>query len=51
MHPIEMKRKIATGRMSFLSLENSEIIVGYDYSENIRINELISNPENHCMVL
>ncbi len=51
IHPIEMKRRIATGRMSHLCLENSELIVGHDYSRVDRVNELIENPQNQCKVL
>jgi DTW domain-containing protein YfiP len=51
IHPIEMKRRIATGRMSHLCLENSELIVGHEYSENKRVNELLLDPTNQCSVL
>ncbi len=51
MHPIEMKRRIATGRMSHLCLQNSELIVGQDYSENKRVNEIISSSHYDPVVL
>jgi len=44
IHPIEAKRRIATGRMSYLSLENAEIIKGQDYSLNSRVNEILADP-------
>jgi DTW domain-containing protein YfiP len=51
IHPIEMKRRIATGRMSHLSLQNSELIVGQDYSQNQRVNEILQNPNYHPVIL
>ncbi|MGZ3691118.1 MAG: tRNA-uridine aminocarboxypropyltransferase [Pseudobdellovibrio sp.] len=51
MHPIEMKRRIATGRMSHLTLENSELIVGQNYSENSRVNEILAHPNYEPVVL
>jgi DTW domain-containing protein YfiP len=51
IHPIEMKRRIATGRMSHLSLKNSELIVGQDYTDNKRVDELIQDPRSQPLVL
>ncbi|MGE0633979.1 MAG: tRNA-uridine aminocarboxypropyltransferase [Pseudobdellovibrionaceae bacterium] len=51
MHPIEQKRRIATGRMSHLCLQNSEMIVGQDYTDNKRVNEILKNPECQPAVL
>lgn len=51
IHPIEFKRRIATGRMSSLCLENSELIVGQDYTANARINELLNDPQFQPLVL
>jgi DTW domain-containing protein YfiP len=49
-HPKEFKKtKNGTGRMTFLSLTNAEIIVDVDFSENKRVNEIIE--ENHAMIL
>ena len=46
MHPKEArKNKTGTGRISHLCLNNSEIIVGVDFDENKRFNDLI-NDEN-----
>ena len=46
MHPKEArKNKTGTGRISHLYLNNSEIIVGVDFDENKRFNDLI-NDEN-----
>ena len=47
MHPKEHKReKIGTGRMTHLQLENSEIIVGDDFTNNRRVNEILANEKN-----
>ena len=50
-HPIEMKRRIATGRMSHLCLEKSWLIVGHDYTHNPQVNAIIANPAFHCVIL
>lgn len=43
MHPKEYKKeKNGTGHMTKLQLENSEIIVGVDFTNNKRVNELLS---------
>ena len=51
IHPIEMKRRIATGRMSWLCLKNSELLVGQDYTNNERINQLLADPQYRPLVL
>ena len=51
MHPIERRRRIATGRMSHLCLENSELIVGQTFSNDKKLNGILKNPENQCFVL
>lgn len=51
IHPIEVKRRIATGRMSHLCLENSELISGQDYAHNQRVNEILSDPQFQPMIL
>ncbi|WP_282049320.1 tRNA-uridine aminocarboxypropyltransferase [Maribacter aquivivus] len=46
MHPKEYKKeKNGTGYMTNLQLENSEIIVGVDFSDNDRVNEILTNEE------
>ncbi len=46
MHPKEYKKeKNGTGYMTNLQLENSEIIVGVDFSDNERVNEILNNEE------
>ncbi len=51
MHPIERRRRIATGRMSHLCLADSEVIVGQTFAEDGRLNEILHNPQYNCVVL
>lgn len=51
IHPIEVRRRIATGRMTHLCLENSHLISGQNFSANAQVNALIRNPKNHCVIL
>lgn len=52
MHPKEnRKTKNGTGRLTHLSLPNSEIHVGIDFSNHKRVNALIDDPENDCYIL
>ena len=51
IHPIEVRRRIATGRMSHLTLENSVLIRGHDFSKNAVLNEIISDSSRECVVL
>lgn len=51
MHPKEYKKeRNGTGRMTQLQLENSEIIVGVDFTHNTRVNEIL-NQENSSSFL
>ena len=43
IHPIEVKRRIATGRMAHLCLENSDLIIGQNFTQNKYINEILKN--------
>lgn len=51
IHPIEVKRRIATGRMSHLVLQNSFLICGQDYSADARVNQILTDPHRHCVML
>lgn len=51
IHKMESRRIIATGRIAHLSLSNSHLIEGLEFSENEDVNALINNPLNHCVVL
>lgn len=52
MHPKEYKKeKNGTGHMTKLQLENSEIIVGVDFSNNKRVNEILSQGKGSSFLL
>jgi DTW domain-containing protein len=51
IHPLETRRRIATGRMSYLTLQNSHLIRGYDFSNNLSLNELLKDPAIYPVVL
>ncbi len=52
MHPKEAyHQKTGTGRLSHLSLKNSEIIIGINFNENERLWELINNPDYYPVLL
>jgi DTW domain-containing protein YfiP len=51
IHPIEASRRIATGRMSNLCLENSYLIKGQDYTNNSLVNQLIADTDYESMIL
>lgn len=50
-HPKERKNTIGTARMTHLSLSNSLLIPGIGFEEDDRVNALIADPANHCVVL
>ena len=52
MHPKEyIKEKNGTGHMTRLQLENSEIIVGVDFTNNNRVNEILAKEKNSSFLL
>jgi DTW domain-containing protein len=51
IHPVEVQRRIATGRMSHLCLENSYLIEGEDFSKHGLVNDLIADPAHQCVML
>lgn len=52
MHPKEYKKeKNGTGFMTKLQLENSEIIVGVDFTNNARVNEILNSENNNSFLL
>ena len=52
MHPKEYKKeKKGTGIMTNLQLENSEIIVGVDFTHHKRVNELLTKEKNSSFLL
>lgn len=50
-HPLEAKRRIATGRMSHLVLENSKWLMGHDYSDDSRVDEILDDTSSHSVML
>jgi DTW domain-containing protein len=52
MHPREHRQvKAGTGRLTHLSLPNSEIVVGVEFDEHARLAELQADPLNHVVLL
>lgn len=52
MHPKEYKKeKNGTGHMTKLQLENSEIIVGVDFTDNRRVNEILNEEGSSSFLL
>lgn len=52
MHPKEYKKtKNGTGHFTNLSLPNSEIYIGIDFTNHIRINEIINDKNSNSFLL
>lgn len=52
MHPMEFKKeKVGTGRFSHLILKNSEVLVDVNFDGNIRLNEILNDPEYETFLL
>ena len=52
MHPKEYKKqKNGTGHMTKLQLENSEVIVGVDFTNDKRVNEILTNEKSSSFLL
>jgi DTW domain-containing protein len=52
IHPREArKQRTGTGRLTYLSLLNSELICGIDFTENTQVNSLLRNPRYFPVVL
>jgi DTW domain-containing protein YfiP len=51
IHPIEVRRRVATGRMSHLLLQGSRLISGHDFSNHPEINQTLQNPSKNCFIL
>jgi DTW domain-containing protein YfiP len=51
IHPIEERRRIATGRMSHLTLQQSELISGQNFSHQERVNEILNDPTLSPVIL
>ena len=52
IHPKEYKRiKNNTGRLTHLSLPNSELFTGVDFTHHSGLNAILDNPKNSCCIL
>ena len=52
IHPKEFTRiKNNTGRITHLSLSNSELLMGLDFTNHTRLNQILNDPKNHCLIL
>lgn len=52
MHPKEAKRqRTGTGNLAHISLKNSEIIVGLDFSKNERLQTLLNDPQYYPVMM
>ena len=51
IHPSEVRRRIATGRMAHHCLSNSLFFAGVDFSQHESVNNLIEDSQNQCFVL
>ncbi len=52
MHPKEFRKtKNNTGRLTHMSLKNSELFVGIDFSNHKKVNDFINNPNFFSVVL
>ena len=52
MHPKEFRKtKNGTGHFTNLSLQNCELHVGIDFSNDSKINDILSDPDNACYVV
>ncbi len=52
MHPMEFKKeKVGTGRFSHLILKNSEVLVDINFDGNLRLNEILHDPDYETFLL
>jgi len=51
IHRTEIKRSVATGRMTHLSLPDSVLFEGTDFSNHRKLNAIVQDPSNHPMLL
>ncbi len=51
IHPLEVRRRIATGRMSHMCMKNSHLIEGHDFSGDERITRFTEDPLRKCVIL
>jgi DTW domain-containing protein len=51
MHRREMRRTVASGRMTHKFLSNSSLFTGTDFTNHADVNDLITNPAYQCALL
>lgn len=52
MHPKELKKnRTGTGRLAHISLPDSEIIMGIDFTDNKRLNDLLNDPQYYPVLM
>jgi len=52
MHPKEFRKtKNGTGHFTHLSLKNSSIFIGIDFTNHDKINNILNNKNNNCYIL
>lgn len=52
MHPKEAKRqRTGTGNLSHITLKDSEIIVGLNFEKNVRLQQLLSDPQYYPVMM
>lgn len=51
IHPEEVRKRVATGRLSHLLLKNSHLIEGESFDENESVQKLLQDPSANCLIL
>ena len=51
IHPKETRKAINTGRMAFLAIKNSVLIVGNDVTDDPALNRILTAPNKRCFLL
>ena len=51
LHPLERRRRIASGRMSYLMLKESHLAMGHTFTDDRKVNELLQNPKYYPVIL
>jgi DTW domain-containing protein YfiP len=50
-HPRERRHTVASGRLTYLCFKNAHLVHGAEFGDNERVNALIDEPSNYCVVL
>lgn len=51
IHPKENRKRVGTGRLTKLCIENSTLIEGINFTSDAAVNALITDEKNFCVVL